>query len=97
MKHYHQIEHSGKRYAVCPICDGAFKLDRIVGPSKAAAMRCMVISRDGNPGGDINPTATRKVGAIKRMLASHLKSGVHIFVRACRRRTASASARARPS
>ena len=40
----------------------------------------MVIVRDDNPhGGDLHVTKTRKVGAVKRMLQSHLKSKLHDY------------------
>ena len=76
-EHYMLNENEGKFFALCPICNGALKLGRITGFGRAIA-NCTVIQREKNPhGGDLNITATRKAGAIKRMLQSHLDSDLH--------------------
>ena len=77
-QHYQVVEHDGKYFALCPVCNGANQQGRIQGFGKELS-KCTVIVRAGNFGGDVNVTASRKTSAIKRMLDNHLTSGLHKF------------------
>ena len=77
-QHYQVVEHDGKYFALCPVCNGANQQGRIQGFGKELS-KCTVIVRAGNFGGDVNVTASRKTSSIKRMLDNHLTSGLHKF------------------